>query len=186
MPLHALPVPAPADRCLTAALRSPSARSPHEPHGDRAALVPVRPLPLYLLDPGSPSSGVPQLAGWRFLLARGGVAVSAAETTLTPDGWAFSHFFDGPFVASTELALTRAEQSAQPWQPRLLSVPRLYMHTLWLHADTTAGAADGRPGEADLLVPLAPAPPGIAPYRALSISVLLPLLSSRLATPLVG
>lgn len=186
MPLHALPVPAPAERCLTAALRSPSARSPHEPHGDRAALHPVRPLPLYLLDPGSPPGGVPQLAGWRFLLARGDVPVSAAETTLTADGWVFSHFFGGPFVGSTELALARAEQSAEQWQPRLLSVPRLYMHTLWLHADTTAGASDGRPGEADLLVPLAPAPPGIAPYRPLSIAVLLPLLSSRLATPLVG
>ncbi|WP_103500825.1 MULTISPECIES: hypothetical protein [Streptomyces] len=186
MPLHALPAPVPAERCLSAALRSSSARSPHEPHGDRAALRPILPLPLYLLDPVAPPGGVPQLAGWRFLLARGALAVSAAETTLTADGWAFSHFFEGPFIASTEQALAHADQLAADYQPRLLSVPRLYMLTLWLHADVTASAADGGPGADDLLVPLAPAPPGIASHQPLSISALLPLLSNRLTTRLVG
>lgn len=186
MPLRALPAPAPAERCLSAALRSPVARSPHEPHGDRASLSPVRPLPLYRLDPVGPPAGSPQLAGWRFLLARGSRAVSAAETMLTADGWAFSHFCEGPYIASTEYALNQAESLATEYQPRLLSVPRLYMLTLWLHSDVTAPPEAGRPGAADLLVPLAPAPPGIAPHLPLGMGDLLALLNIRLSAPLVS
>ncbi len=55
---------------------------------------------------------------------------------LTPDGWAFSHFFEGPYVASTERVLRQAESMPQPYQPRLLlGSPELYMLTLWLHGD---------------------------------------------------
>ena len=185
MPLRALPAPAPAERCPRAALRSPVARSPHEPHGDRASPCPGRPLPLYRLDPGASPAGDPQLAGWRFLLSRGQRAVSAAETMLTADGWAFSHFSEGPYIASTEHALRQAESLASDYQPRLLSVPRLYMLTLWLHSDVSAPAVSGRPGAADLLVPLAPAPPGIAPHLPLAMGDLRNLLNLRLAAPLV-
>jgi hypothetical protein len=120
-----------------------------------------------------------RLAGWRFLIRCGDRAVAAAETMLTPDGWAFSHFFEGPYVASTERALRQAESMTQPYQPRLLSMPSLYMLTLWLHGDVSEDGASGHPADTDLLVPLAPAPPGIpadVPHR---FAELLPVLTHR-------
>jgi hypothetical protein len=107
---------------------------------------------------------------------------------LTPDGWAFSHFFEGPYVTSTERALRQAETLTQPYQPRLLSVPGLYMLTLWLHGDTDSDGADGDPAATDLLVPLAPAPPGIAAHRPHRVADLLPVLTHRVAPapPLLG
>jgi hypothetical protein len=61
----------------------------------------------------------------------------------------------------------------------LLSVPELYMLTLWLHADCTADGATGHPAATDLLVPLAPAPPGIAAHRPYLVTELLPVLTHR-------
>jgi hypothetical protein len=128
-----------------------------------------------------------RLAGWRFLIRSGDRAVAAADTVLTPDGWSFSHFFEGPYVPSTELALRQAEAMTQPYQPRLLSVPGLYMLTLWLHGDPGADAATGHPEATDLLVPLAPAPPGIAAHRPHRVAELLPVLTLRVApTRLLG
>ena len=113
--------------------------------------------------------------------------MAAAETLLTPDGWAFSHFFEGPYVTSTELALKQAETLQHPYQPRLLSVPGLYMLTLWLHGDTAADGAEGHPAATDLLVPLAPAPPGIAAHRPHPVADLLPVLTLRATRlPLLG
>ncbi|MCZ9339307.1 hypothetical protein NGM37_16160, partial [Streptomyces sp. TRM76130] len=54
--------------------------------------------------------------------------------------------------------------------------------TLWLHGDPAADAAAGHPHAADLLVPLAPAPPGIAAHRPHRVADLLPVLTHR-ATP---
>lgn len=99
----------------------------------------------------------------------------------------FSHFFEGPYIASTGRALRQAELLATHYQPRLLSIPELYMLTLWLHGDTTADGASGAPAPHDLLVPLAPAPPGICSHRPLRVSELLPVLTLRLApAPLLG
>jgi hypothetical protein len=106
---------------------------------------------------------------------------------LTPDGWAFSHFFEGPYIAATERALRQAENMKGAYQPRLLSVPGLYMLTLWLHGDLTADGADGHPAASDLLVPLAPAPPGIAAHRPHRVAELLPMLTHRVTpAPLLG
>jgi len=102
---------------------------------------------------------------------------------LTPDGWSFSHFFEGPYVTATERALIQAEALVTPYQPRLLSVPQLYMLTLWLHADTEADGASTAPDPEDLLVPLAPAPPGIAANRPYRVADLLPVIGMRLAPP---
>jgi hypothetical protein len=123
-----------------------------------------------------------RLAGWRFLIRVGDQAVAAAETRLTPDGWAFSHFFEGPYVTSTERALRQAETLGQPYQPRLLSLPSLYMLTLWLHGDLADDGAGGHPAPGDLLVPLAPAPPGIPAHAPHRVADLLPVLTHR-ATP---
>ncbi|PAZ14299.1 hypothetical protein CLM62_19770 [Streptomyces sp. SA15] len=191
MPLHVPPAPAPALRSVLTALGSPTAvreaRTPSLLHAQGPA-TPELPLPVHVLD-GVDAAGVPatRLAGWRFLIRCGDRAVAAAETMLTPDGWAFSRFFEGPYVASTERALRQAETIAQPYQPRLLSIPGLYMLALWLHGDRTADGATGHPAATDLLVPLAPAPPGIAAHRPHRVAELLPVLTHRVApAPLLG
>lgn len=193
MPLHVPPAPAPALRSVLAALGSPTAV--HEAHTPslRAIQGPLTaelPLPVHVLDrlnvSGLVAGGRPprtRLTGWRFLIRSGDRFVAAADTRLTPDGWAFSHFFEGPYVAATERALRQAESLAKGYQPRLLSVPELYMLTLWLHGAVGADASSGLPAAADLLVPLAPAPPGIAAYRPHPVSELLPVLTHRLTPP---
>ncbi|MET8453779.1 hypothetical protein [Streptomyces sp. NPDC005209] len=187
MPLQVPPAPAPALRSVLTALGSPTAVREARTPSLRAAqgpATPELPLPVHVLDRIT-AKGVSatRLTGWRFLIRCGDRAVAAAETMLTPDGWAFSHFFEGPYVSSTERALRQAEAMPQAYQPRLLSVPGLYMLTLWLHGDCAADGSEGHPAATDLLVPLAPAPPGIAAHRPLRVAELLPVLTHR-ATPL--
>lgn len=186
MPLHVPPAPAPALRSVLTALGSPTAVREARTPSLRTAqgpATPELPLPVHVLDEiTAAGASATRLAGWRFLIRCQDRAVAAAETRLTPDGWAFSHFFEGPYIASTERALRQAETMQQPYQPRLLSVPGLYMLTLWLHGDLTADGAGGHPAATDLLVPLAPAPPGIAAHRPHRVAELLPVLTHR-ATP---
>ncbi|MGX4693447.1 hypothetical protein [Streptomyces sp. JNUCC 63] len=185
MPLHFPPAPAPALRSVLTALGSPTAVREAPTSALRAAQQPATPelpLPVHVLDRITPEGvSATRLAGWRFLIRCGDHAVAAAETMLTPDGWAFSHFFEGPYVTSTERALRQAETVTQPYQPRLLSMPSLYMLTLWLHGDISDDGATGHPAPADLLVPLAPAPPGIAAHRPHRVADLLPVLTHRVA-----
>ncbi|MEU1404384.1 hypothetical protein ABZ471_18780 [Streptomyces sp. NPDC005728] len=186
MPLHVPPAPAPALRSVLTALGSPTAVREAKTPSLRAAqgpATPELPLPVHVLDRITAQGlSATRLAGWRFLIRCGDRAVAAADTMLTPDGWAFSHFFEGPYVVSTERAVQQAEALQQPYQPRLLSVPGLYMLTLWLHGEVAADAAEGHPAATDLLIPLAPAPPGISAHRAHRVSELLPVLTHR-ATP---
>ncbi|MFI2315626.1 hypothetical protein AMK17_38330 [Streptomyces sp. CB00072] len=186
MPLHVLPAPAPALRSVLAALGSPTAvRGPRTSalRSVQGPLSPELPLPVHVLDRIAPAGTAPltRLAAWRFLIRSEGRAVAAADTVLTPDGWTFSHFFEGPYLASTELAVRQAEASATACQARLLSIPELYMLTLWLHGDTEADPAGGVLAPADVLVPLAPAPPGIAAHRPHRVADLLPVISLRVA-----
>lgn len=187
MPLHVPPAPAPALRCVLTALGSPAAvREARTPalRSLTGPFTPESPLPVHVLDDLAASDGPPRtrLTGWRFLVRVGDRAVATAEAMLTADGWAFSHFREGPYVTSTELALRQTESLPSAYQPRLLSVPELYMLTLWLHSDTAADAAEGHPTAGDLLIPLAPAPPGIAAHRAHRAADLLPVLTLR-STP---
>ncbi|MEV0173742.1 hypothetical protein AB0I00_21810 [Streptomyces sp. NPDC050803] len=191
MPLHVPPAPAPALRSVLTALGSPTAVREARTPSLRTAqgpATPELPLPVHILDDiTATTASATRLAGWRFLIRCGDRAVAAAETRLTPDGWAFSHFFEGPYIASTERALRQAETMAQTYQPRLLSIPGLYMLALWLHGDCAADATVGHPAPTDLLVPLAPAPPGIAAHRPHRAADLLPLLTLRVApAPLLG
>ncbi|MEU5664038.1 hypothetical protein ACIP3D_25670 [Streptomyces longwoodensis] len=183
MPLHVPPAPAPALRSVLTALGSPTAVREARTPSLRAAqgpTTPELPLPVHVLDRITPEGRAEtRLAGWRFLIRSGERAVAAAETRLTPDGWAFAYFFEGPYIASTELAVRQAESTAQPYQARLLSVPGLYMLTLWLHGDCASDGTGGHPAPTDLLVPLAPAPPGIAAHRPHRVAELLPLLTLR-------
>ncbi|WP_330456585.1 hypothetical protein OIB37_06585 [Streptomyces sp. NBC_00820] len=191
MPLHVPPAPAPALRSVLTALGSPTAVREARTPSLRAAQGPVNaelPLAVHTLDRITPQGlSATRLTGWRFLIRCGERAVAAADTMLTPDGWAFSHFFEGPYITSTERALEQAEAVQQPYQPRLLSVPGLYMLTLWLHGDATADPAEGHPADTDLLIPLAPAPPGIFAHRPHRVSELLPVLTHRATRlPLLG
>ncbi|MFE9173908.1 hypothetical protein [Streptomyces kebangsaanensis] len=186
MPLHFPPAPAPALRSVLTALDSPTAVREAPTPALRTAQQPATPelpLPVHVMDRITPEGvSATRLAGWRFLIRCGDHAVAAAETMLTPDGWTFSHFFEGPYVTSTERALRQAETVTQPYQPRLLSMPSLYMLTLWLHGDISDDGATGHPAPADLLVPLAPAPPGIAAHRPHRAADLLPVLTHRVRT----
>ncbi|MGW4910865.1 hypothetical protein [Streptomyces sp. NPDC004270] len=186
MPLQFPPAPAPALRSVLTALGSPTAVREARTPSLRTAqgpATPELPLPVHVLDRIAPEGvSATRLAGWRFLIRCGDRAVAAAETMLTPDGWAFSHFFEGPYISSTERALHQAEALQQTYQPRLLSLPGLYMLALWLHGDRTADGAEGHPAANDLLVPLAPAPPGIAAHRPHPVAELLPVLTHRLTT----
>ncbi|MET8013605.1 hypothetical protein ABZU86_17275 [Streptomyces sp. NPDC005271] len=192
MPLHVPPAPAPALRSVLTALGSPTAvREARTPALSvlPGPFEPELPLPVHVVDDITTPAGPPRtrLTGWRFMIRDGDRTVAAAEAMLTADGWAFSHFSEGPYVASAELALRQAESLPSAYQPRLLSIPELYMVTLWLHGDTAADAAEGALGAGDMLVPLAPAPPGIAAHRAHRATDLLPLLTLRLtAAPLLG
>ncbi|GAU70977.1 Syd protein [Streptomyces sp. NBRC 110611] len=185
MPLHPAPAPAPALRSVLAALGSPGIlRAAPVPalRTHQGPLSPDHPLPLHVWDDVSQAGGTPHTrpAGWSFLVRGGDGAVATAEATPTADGWAFARFCGGPYVAATEQALVQAEALTAPYQPRLLSVPELYMLTLWLHNDLAADGAEGLPAPADLLVPLAPAPPGIAAHRPHRVADLLPRLTLRL------
>ncbi len=184
MPLHVLPAPAPAVHSVTAALGNPTAVGAVHPAFLTAAggsLVPEHPLAVHVLGAEPASGGLPQarLTGWRFLVRDGDRVVAAADTTATPNGWVFSHFSEGPYLASTQRALVQAEALPAPHQPRLLSIPGLYMLCLWLHGDVS-DADDAQPAPADVLIPLAPAPPGIAAHRPYRVADLLPLLTVRL------
>ncbi|RSS78258.1 hypothetical protein [Streptomyces sp. WAC06614] len=188
MPLHVPPAPAPALRSVLAALSTPAGFDEVLTPGLRALPGPKTaelPLPVHVLDRVTAGGRPPRtrLAGWRFLIRSGDRHVAAADTRLTADGWVFSHFFEGPYVAATERALRQAESLPTAYQPRLLSVPELYMLTLWLHGAVGADASAGLPAAADLLVPLAPAPPGIAAYRPHPVSELLPVMTLRLTPP---
>ncbi|MGW1374230.1 hypothetical protein ACWD6P_08120 [Streptomyces sp. NPDC002446] len=186
MPLHVSPAPAPALRSVLTALGSPTAvREAPVPalRAHQGPLSPDHPLPFHVWDDVSRAGGTPctRLAGWSFLVRGGERAVATAEAMLTADGWTFGRFCGGPYVASTEQALAQADTLSAPYQPRLLSVPELYMLTLWLHHDLAADGSEGLPAPGDLLIPLAPAPPGIAAHRPHRVADLLPRLTLRLA-----
>lgn len=190
--LHVPPAPAPALRSVLTALGSPTAvREARTPalRSVQGPLSPELPLPVHILDRIVRNENAPRtrLAGWRFMIRSGDRSVAAADTVLTPDGWAFSHFFEGPYLASTELAVRQAEAATTHYQPRLLSIPELYMLALWLHGDIRADAAGGSLAPTDVLVPLAPAPPGITAHRPHRVADLLPVMTLRVTPgPLPG
>ena len=151
MPLHVPPAPAPALRSVLAALGSPTAvREARTPalRSVQGPLSPELPLPVHVLDrivAERRRRPAPASTGWRFLIRSGDRAVAAADTMLTPDGWAFSHFFEGPYVASTERALRQAESLSTPTSRGCCPSRSSTCSTLWLHGDTDADASAGTP-----------------------------------------
>ena len=119
-----------------------------------------------------------RLTGWRFLIRSGDRAVAAAETMLTADGWAFSHFFEGPYLASTERALRQAEShGTAPTSRGCCPCPSSTCSRCGCTATRAPTPPPATPPPTDLLVPLAPAPPGIAAHRPHRVAELLPVLT---------
>ena len=186
MTLQLLQPPAGALRSVLTALASPIAvrhvtapalRLPDPGQPPR----PSHPLPVHLLRRGVALDAAPR-TGWRFLIRCGDQVVAAAETIETPDGHAFSHFAEGPYLVATLRALQQARRAAAasgvPHQPRLLSIPAVYTTALWLHPL--------RPDGSDLLIPLAPAPLGIPSHRLYPAAELLDLFHRAVAPPVPG
>jgi hypothetical protein len=105
---------------------------------------------------------------------QGRVRASAETVDVGGGRQEFSHFNEGPFVASTATALEAvrdlAEAESAELELRLLHIPALYMLAFWLHGEDT---------RSDLLVPLYPAPPEVEPYRPYPVAELLNLLRSK-------
>jgi hypothetical protein len=116
--------------------------------------------------------------GWRYLLRQGGQTVAAAQTIVDAGKATFAQFNSGPFVPATQEALGQAEQYAggeegEDLEPRLVHVPALYAMALWLH---------GTDGAGDVILPIAPTPPGVAANRRYSVQDYLDALREAAAT----
>jgi hypothetical protein len=128
--------------------------------------------------------GRARLVAWRYLLSDGGGHEAlAAEVYVTDGRQQFAGLNEGPF--STGLIQAIAAADALPavrdgdFELNLLRVPALWLVALWLKS--------GRPGMADLLVPMAPAPPGLNPNRPYAadqlFAVMAPTVRQKLAKP---
>jgi hypothetical protein len=115
-----------------------------------------------------------QQAGWRFLIHDAEKVVAAAETAATGADHVFAGFNEGPFVASTAEAIRSAqalpEVERERFELRLLRIPALYFTAVWIHNPAGTG---------DLLMPVAPAPDGIVPGRAVPAAPLLAQLATK-------
>jgi len=110
MPLLVPPAPAPALLSVLAALSSPTAVLEARTPALRTAEGPLaaeHPLPVHVFEPAAVPGALPQarLTGWRFHIRAGARVAAAGETVVTPDGWVFSRFSEGPFLVSIERAL---------------------------------------------------------------------------------
>ena len=109
---------------------------------------------------------------WRFLVLEEREPIAAATAFRAGDaGFAFGDLNEGPFVKATADAIVRAEALAEvrdgQFEAALLVVPALYVLALWLQS-LPRQAADGRPGEADLLIALRSSNPALDPEEAMA------------------
>jgi hypothetical protein len=157
--------------CETGAVSSPALRRVPV---DQLRLT--RPQPVYLLGLDELRDGrgldAARSIGWRYLVESNtsDQPLALAETAALPNGaQTFTHLNYGPFVAGTAVALSAAEQTmAIDAEIRLLHVPALYFVALWL--EDPAGP---------VLIPVAPAPPGIVANRGYPARQLLDVLTTR-------
>ena len=183
MPVNPSQPPSEADDIVRSAIRVLGGAPGSIPHGllsaGAAEVAPTNPHAVHTLglsELAQPGRGLAasRQTGWRYLLSQDNQVVASAETVADQQGQTqFSHFNQGPFVASTAAALDVAqrlpETTSASFDTRLLHVPALYTMALWLHGD----------GSNDLLIPLDPAPAGIEANRAYPAAQLLDTLAER-------
>jgi hypothetical protein len=107
-----------------------------------------------------------QKKGWRFLVHNGANVIATINTSVGRKGkHQFGHITEGPFVAGTEQAIRRAEALEAVQNGRfellLLQAPAIHVVALWLR---------NLDNDADLIVPIRPAPKPLQANRVLSTS----------------
>jgi hypothetical protein len=123
--------------------------------------------------------------GWRFLLGQPSQDPAvAAEVEGSLGQHNFSGLNRGPFVAQTLKAMRLAENDPRvsdgDFEPRFLRVPALYVVALWLKERNSGN---------DLVIPLEPAPPNLAPgriYTGLEFTHELETQARQLVPPAAG
>jgi hypothetical protein len=119
--------------------------------------------------------------GWRWLVHDGDHTVGAVEVADPGSGHPVARFTEGPFTTCTDAAVATVRSLPQIergyYELRLLHIPGLYTVALWL-ADLV--------GWKDLLVPLAPAPPGVQALRPYPADELARVLGARGRTVLTA
>jgi hypothetical protein len=177
--LHTPPIPEAAQSAVEAGLGQLVARPGYDDvrmlaRADVSALSLSVPHDVYTvgLDDLARPDGLAaaQRVGRRFLVLEGDNAVASAELG-DPDAGTGFIATEGPFVEETAAAVASAEQMpevvAGDYELRLLRIPSAYLMALWLK---------DRLGETDLLIPLAPTPPGLEPRVRYSPAELFELL----------
>jgi hypothetical protein len=109
----------------------------------------------------------------RVLIMRADEPVATAELADAEEGSGLSAT-EGPYTESTANAIAEVERwpvvAGGDYELRLLRLPAVYLMALWLK---------DRSADDDLLVPLAPAPPGVEPGRSYDESELFALVRDQ-------
>lgn len=102
------------------------------------------------------------MTAWRYLVEEAGATVASAEVSVDANGAVrgFDHLNEGPYVKATAAAQKAAAKLPQVRdgrvEARIVRIPALYVMALWLK---------DLDGDADLVVPMAPAPPYLEANR---------------------
>jgi hypothetical protein len=133
-----------------------------------------RPLPVYTFGLDELRDTIPLSAarqtGWRYFVEADGQVLALAETIADVSGrQAFASLNYGTFVNGTDETLRQAMQMEGDFVVRLLNIPGVYLLALWLDPE----------GAPAVLVPIAPAPPGIDANRRYEAQDLFNLVRTR-------
>jgi hypothetical protein len=127
---------------------------------------------------GGAALGDARPVGRRFLVMDADDAIASAE--VAPGGGGFQSN-EGPFVVATAAAIRDAESDPELadglYELRLLRIPAIYLVALWLKDDH---------GDADVLIPLSPAPAALETGRRYRPAELLPELRGLASEQLEG
>jgi hypothetical protein len=103
------------------------------------------------------------MTAWRYLVEEAGATVASAEVGVDGKGAVrgFDHVNKGPFAQATAAAQKAAARLPQVRggrvEARVIRIPALYVMALWLK---------DLDGDADVVIPMAPAPPFLEANRA--------------------
>lgn len=119
------------------------------------------------------------LVGRRFLVMDGDRPIASAELADQDEGPGFQAN-EGPYVQSTAAAIARAEEDPEladgDYEVRVLRIPALYFMGIWLKNE--------QGGQADVVIPLEPAPPPLDSGRKYTPEEILSTLAEPARTRL--